>query len=102
MCYIYHMLDIYLVQMEIVPNDKAKNFAKVRELTSKIRKSKDDSIPGLIILPEMFATGYLPLHPESAAEYFRNCNAGETADFLYKLATKRAALSWELEFKRIS
>jgi len=88
MCYIYHMLDIYLVQMEIVPNDKAKNFAKVRELTSKIRKSKDDSIPGLIILPEMFATGYLPLHPESAAEHFRNCNAGETADFLYKLANE--------------
>lgn len=82
------MLDIYLVQMEIVPNDKAKNFAKVREITSKIRKSVDDSVPGLIILPEMFATGYLPLHPESAAEYFFKNDAGETADFLYKLANE--------------
>ena len=82
------MLDIYLVQMEIAPNDKAKNFAKVRELASKIRKSADDSVPGLIILPEMFATGYLPLHPESAAEDFFKNNAGETADFLYKLANE--------------
>lgn len=82
------MLDIYLVQMEIVPNDKAKNFAKVRELASKIRKSADDSVPGLIILPEMFATGYLPLHPESAAEHFFKNDAGETADFLYKLANE--------------
>lgn len=82
------MLDIYLVQMEIAPNDKAKNFAKVRELASKIRKSADDSVPGLIILPEMFATGYLPLHPESAAEDFSKNNAGETADFLYKLANE--------------
>ena len=61
------MLDIYLVQMDVVPNDKAKNFAKVRELTAKIRKNASDSVPGLIILPEMFATGYLPLHPESVA-----------------------------------
>ncbi|SHK65177.1 nitrilase-related carbon-nitrogen hydrolase [Fibrobacter sp. UWH4] len=82
------MLDIYLVQMEIVPNDKAKNFAKVRELSSKIRKNADDSVPGLIILPEMFATGYLPLHPESAAEHFFKNDAGETADFLYKLANE--------------
>ena len=82
------MLDIYLVQMEIVPNNKAKNFAKVRELASKIRKSADDSVPGLIILPEMFATGYLPLHPESAAEHFFKNDAGETADFLYKLANE--------------
>lgn len=82
------MLDIYLVQMETIPNDKAKNFAKVRELTLKIRKSKDEPIPGLIILPEMFATGYLPLHPENAAEYFYNSETGETADFLYKLANE--------------
>ncbi|WP_300191246.1 nitrilase-related carbon-nitrogen hydrolase [Fibrobacter sp.] len=74
--------------MEIAPNDKAKNFAKVRELASKIRKSADDSVPGLIILPEMFATGYLPLHPESAAEHFFKNDAGETADFLYKLANE--------------
>jgi predicted amidohydrolase len=80
------MLDIYLVQMEIAPNDKAKNFAKVMELTEDIRKEPNDSVPGLIILSEMFATGYLPLHPEIAAEDFSNSDAGETAHFLSSLA----------------
>ena len=88
MCYIYSMLDIYLVQMDVAPNDKAKNFAKVRELTAKIRKNASDPVPGLIILPEMFATGYLPLHPESAAEDFSSKDSGETAKLLYELANQ--------------
>ena len=82
------MLDIYLVQMEVAPNDKAKNFAKVRELTAKIHKEPNDPVPGLVILPEMFATGYLPLHPESAAEDFSTNNSGETAQLLYELANQ--------------
>ena len=80
------MLDIYLVQMNVAPNDKAKNFAKVLELTAQIHKNQDDPVPGVIILPEMFATGYLPLHPESAAEDFSTKDSGETAKFLYQLA----------------
>jgi predicted amidohydrolase len=80
------MLDIYLVQMNVAANDKAKNFAKVLELTAKIKKITDDPVPGLIVLPEMFATGYLPLHPESAAEDFSTKDSGETASFLYQLA----------------
>ena len=40
----------------------------------------------LLLLPEMFATGYLPLHPEKAAEDFSAANAGETAQFLHRLA----------------
>ena len=79
------MLDLFLVQMDVFPNDKAKNFAKVLELTAQIHKKQND-IPGLIILPEMFATGYLPLHPESAAEDFSTQDSGETAKFLYQLA----------------
>lgn len=82
------MLDIYLVQMEIVPNDKAKNFTKVLELTSSIHKNEADSVPGLVILPEMFATGYLPLHPESAAENFSTKDHGQTAKFLAELSDK--------------
>jgi len=82
------MLDIYLVQMEVAPNDKAKNFAKVRELTAKIHKEPNDPVPGLVILPEMFATGYLPLHPESAAEDFSASDSGETAQLLYELANQ--------------
>ena len=82
------MLDIYLIQMTIVPNDKAKNFAKVLELTKSIRKTAEDPVRGLIVLPEMFATGYLPLHPESAAENFSSSESGETAYFLNKLANE--------------
>lgn len=82
------MLDIYLVQMNVAPNDKAKNFAKVLELTANIHKSPKAPVPGLIVLPEMFATGYLPLHPESAAEDFSTKDSGETAEFLYELANK--------------
>ena len=81
------MLDIYLVQMAVVANNKAANFAKVRELAASIRK-QDDSVGGLVILPEMFATGYLPLHPESAAENFSTKDSGETAQFLYELANQ--------------
>ena len=80
------MLDIYLVQLNVAANDKAKNFAKVLELTAQIHKNQDDPVPGVIILPEMFATGYLPLHPESAAEDFSTKDSGETASFLYQLA----------------
>ena len=82
------MLDIYLVQMNVAPNDKAQNFAKVLELTANIHKTPKDSVPGLIILPEMFATGYLPLHPESAAEDFLTKDSGETAKLLYELASQ--------------
>jgi predicted amidohydrolase len=32
------MLDIFLVQMEVAANDKAKNFAKVEALVRDIRK----------------------------------------------------------------
>ena len=82
------MLDIFLIQMAIAPNDKAKNFAKVLELTESIRKTANDSVKGLIVLPEMFATGYLPLHPESSAEDFSSSESGETAYFLNKLANE--------------
>ena len=80
------MLDIFLVQMEVAPNDKAINFAKVEALTRDIRKEANDPVKGLIVLPEMFSTGYLPLHPERAAEDFSSANAGETACFLHGLA----------------
>ena len=84
------MLEIFLVQMEVAPNDKAKNFAKVEALTQGIRKEAQAGAAnaGLIVLPEMFATGYLPLHPESAAEDFTLESAGETAHFLHKLANR--------------
>ena len=81
------MLEIFLVQMEIAPNDKAKNFEKVESLTQGIRKDCGTDA-GIIVLPEMFATGYLPLHPEKAAEDFSSESSGETAHFLNKLANQ--------------
>ncbi|WP_298769357.1 nitrilase-related carbon-nitrogen hydrolase [uncultured Fibrobacter sp.] len=80
------MLDIFLVQMEVAPNDKAKNFETVRRVTADIQC--DGKVGGLIVLPEMFATGYLPLHPESAAEDFSSRDSGETANFLSDLANR--------------
>ena len=80
------MLDIFLIQMEVAANDKAKNFAKAEALARNIRKGASDPVKGLIVLPEMFATGYLPLHPEKAAEDFSSADAGETAQFLHGLA----------------
>ena len=84
--YISSMLDIYLVQMEVLDGQKAKNFDTVRRLTSEIRKLPEDPVPGLIILPEMFATGYLPLHPEKSAEDFSTYTSGDTTIFLSRLA----------------
>lgn len=81
------MLDIYLVQMAVKANDKATNFAKVRELTASIHQT-EKNVESLIILPEMFATGYLPLHPESAAEDFSSKDSGVTPSFLYELANR--------------
>ena len=86
------MLDIFLIQTEVVPNDKAKNFAKVEALTRDIKKDASDPVKGLIVLSEMFATGYLPLHPEKAAEDFSTADAGETARFLYGLAQRTGCI----------
>lgn len=86
------MLDIFLVQMEVAANDKAKNFAKVEALVRDIRKKADDPVKGLIVLSEMFATGYLPLHPEKAAENFSTSAAGETAQFLHGLAQQTGCI----------
>lgn len=78
------MLKLYLVQMEAVLNDKAANFEKVRKLFAQT----DIAPGGLIILPEMFATGYLPKNPFDYAEDFSSASAGITANFLSELANE--------------
>lgn len=75
------MLKIYLVQMEAVLNDKTANFRKVRQLLDECNPRD-----GLIILPEMFATGYIPEEPVKYAEDFGHADAGLTANFLSTLA----------------
>ena len=97
------MLDIFLVQMEsILSNDsdcRAKNFAKVRALldASELQTAKENR---LIVLPEMFATGYLPKNPEDFAETFHSNDFGnapgedcsQTAKFLQALAIEKNAI----------
>lgn len=95
------MLKVYLVQMEAVLNNKTANFRKVRELLSAAgcmpsantaSKTPADfakcECQGLIILPEMFATGYIPEDPARYAEDFSCATAGETANFLSELSSE--------------
>ncbi|MCQ2108187.1 MAG: nitrilase [Fibrobacter sp.] len=72
------MLDVFLVQMD------CGNFDKVRKLLAKANLQKN----GLIILPEMFATGYIPKNPADYAEDFSCAAAGNTAHFLSELANE--------------
>lgn len=80
------MLDVFLVQMD------CGNFDKVRSLLSKANLQKktpaDEQVNGLIVLPEMFATGYIPENPSNYAENFSNAEAGATAKFLSELANE--------------
>lgn len=62
--------------------DKQTNFAKVRSLLGNVRPG------GMIILPETFATGYLPKNPAEYAEDFSSSDLGETAKFLSDLANE--------------
>ena len=81
------MLDVFLVQMD------CGNFDKVRKLLAGANLQKAGSchpeknaVRGLIILPEMFATGYIPKNPVNFAEDFSNKASGATAKFLSELA----------------
>lgn len=83
------MLDVFLVQMD------CGNFDKVRKLLAKANLQKKESeqqtqngVRGLIILPEMFSTGYIPKNPADFAEDFSSANGGDTANFLCEFANE--------------
>lgn len=83
------MLDVFLVQMD------CGNFDKVRTLLTKANLQKAGTsqpeqkvVRGLIILPEMFATGYIPENPSQFAEDFGCADTGATARFLRDLANE--------------
>jgi len=70
------------VQLDIVWEEKAANFAKVRALVEAV-----DAAPGsLIVLPEMFATGF-----SMNVARIRESEARETEAFLAALARGRRA-----------
>ncbi len=70
-------LNIHALQLDSIWEDKAANFTKVRELLAK-----QPPLPGsLIILPEMFATGF-----SCDLTKTQEATAGETEVFLRDLA----------------
>lgn len=87
------MLDVFLVQMDSatpeVDNCKARNFGKVRSLVQGVIPAGVKN--GLIVLPEMFATGYIPKNPSDYAEDFEN-NESETPHFLQQLADETGCI----------
>ncbi len=70
-------LPIHAVQLDSVWEDKAANFAKVRALLT----AQPPQPGGLILLPEMFATGF-----SCAVEITGELERGETEAFLQALA----------------
>jgi predicted amidohydrolase len=71
-------LKIYACQTDIFWEDKAANFAHVRELIRNARPEPG----GLIVLPEMFATGF----SMSGSVIAEKASTGETTTFLSELA----------------
>jgi predicted amidohydrolase len=82
------MAKAYLVQMNIVWRNKMQNFATVRRLLSSTSLA-----PGsLIVLPEMFATGFVTEDIQDLSESFAAPDSGETAAFLQALSDETGCL----------
>ena len=78
------MLKVYLVQIDSEKGIKQSNLEKAKKM---ILEAKPDQ-GSLILLPEMFATGYVPANLSAAAEDFISSDSGETARMLSEVATK--------------
>jgi len=82
------MAKVYLVQMNIVSRDKKQNFASVRRLLSQTSLERGS----LIVLPEMFGTGFETDNLDGLSESFATPDSGETAVFLQSLADETGCL----------
>ena len=77
------------IQMDIAWENPPENFRRVEEMAKRIMgggvgdtpTGRDRSVPHLLVLPEMFATGFSMDAPKVSAF------AGETREFLSKLAS---------------
>jgi omega-amidase len=78
-------VNIIAIQFDIAWEDKSANFAKVHRLLREAAPAKD----ALVVLPEMFATGF-SMNAEAIAETY----GGETEQFL--AATAREFRVWLL------
>ena len=75
------MINVLIVQMQSVLGEKEKNFAKIEKLLSEYKTVKSD----LIILPELFATGWYCDIYEQVAEKEEN---SKTLDFVRNIANE--------------
>lgn len=82
------MLDVFLVQMDCGDFKKVRSIIASSNLQKGGAPAKPGNVRGLIILPEMFATGYIPKNPFEFAEDFKDNEAGATAKFLSELANE--------------
>jgi predicted amidohydrolase len=71
-------VNVIALQLDIAWENKPANFAKVRELLVQASPEKDS----LVVLPEMFATGF-SMNVDAIAESY----GGETEQFLADIAT---------------
>ncbi len=75
-------LNIALLPMQIVWGDKEKNLATLAEAAANVHPLTD-----LLVLPEMFSTGFLTSDKEAIRPYAER-NTGETIDFIKQLAAR--------------
>ena len=80
------MLNVYLVQMDSAKGCKSENIARAKKMILDARPTEGS----LILLPEMFATGYIPSNLDEASEDFSTRDSGETAYTLSEIATETA------------
>jgi omega-amidase len=76
-------MEIVLVQMQIARGKPALNRAKVQALTAELRPSK----PALLVLPELFSTGYLVQGDLGSEEAWATA-AEEDREFLSQTARR--------------
>ena len=69
------MLKVYLVQFDSVKGNKTENLARAKKMILDAKPATGS----LILLPEMFATGYVPANLDNAAEDFSSNSAGTHA-----------------------
>ena len=75
-------MNVVALQFDIAWEDKPANFEKVRRLVTEATPEKDS----LVVLPEMFATGF-SMNAEAIAEPY----GGQTEEFLARLARESDA-----------
>ncbi|SIO14692.1 nitrilase-related carbon-nitrogen hydrolase [Fibrobacter sp. UWB11] len=76
------MLKVYLIQMDSAKGSKSENLDRAKAMILDTHPAEGS----LILLPEMFATGYIPANLAAAAEDFSTNTAGETARMLSEIA----------------